>query len=274
MRIKTYALLCIIGMLLAACSHIGDDERFIKVTDASADNKQPDTTPDEQPTTTVKNVLLEDFTGQKCVYCPKGIAVIEQLEGVYGDRLVAVAIHGGDLGFAGNAKMVGLATDLGDTYYDYWKLEYQPVGLVDRGTPTDLDGWAKAVSDEMTKQSETKMEAMATLSGNTVNITVKEERLGNSYTGKLQVWLLEDGITALQMMPDGSSNPDFVHNHVLRASVNGVWGEDVTLNKGETKTQTLTQNVDEDWKAENLSVVAFLYSGKNVEQVVKAKVAK
>ena len=110
-----------IALLMAACSHIAEDEQLIEVA------------VDDMPTNEImRNVLLEDFTGQKCANCPKGTEIIEQLTDSLGDALVAVGIHCGPLGVHPTAKAIGLATDLGDAYYNYWKLEFQPVGLVNR----------------------------------------------------------------------------------------------------------------------------------------------
>ena len=271
MKRKLPLLFLAVLSLLVACDHIGENERYIKVETATP-AADPGTPSDDTPAYTTKRVLLEDFTGQRCVNCPTGTEVIEQLQAVYGDQLIAVGIHGGPLGFKGSAKATGLATDLGDEYYNHWQLEYQPVGLIDRGPATDYTAWGKAVSDAAALQSETRLEASATLSGSAVNITVTEERLGGSYAGRLQVWLIEDGIVALQMMPDGASNQSYVHNHVLRTAVNGTWGDDLTLSQGETKTQTLTQTVDATWNTAQLSVVAFVYNDRGVEQAVKAKV--
>ena len=246
----------IAAMLLAACSCIEDDERLIYV----------------KPANVSRRVLLEDFTGQRCVNCPKGTAVIEQLVEEYGDAVIAVGIHGGPLGFKGNAKMVGLATDVGDEYYNHWQLEYQPVGLIDRHGAVNYTDWTKAVKDELAKVAPLDIMARADLSGDDIHITVTLTGTDGNTNGKLQVWLLEDGITALQMMPDGTTNRDYVHNHVLRTPVNGTWGEDFSIKEGETKTVNHTQALDPSWNAAQLSIVAFVYNDQGVLQATKAKV--
>ena len=43
-----------------------------------------------------KKVLVEEFTGVRCVNCPSGAAELENLKSIYGDRLVVVSIHAGD----------------------------------------------------------------------------------------------------------------------------------------------------------------------------------
>lgn len=250
-----YIALC---ALLAACDNMERSERLIY----------------EKPAPARRAVLLEDFTGQRCVNCPKATEVIELLEQEYGDSvLIAVGIHGGPLGFMGNATTVGLATDVGTEYYEHWNLEYQPVGLVDRGQPVSYPEWAAAVKQELDKPAPLTLSVEAGINGEgAVSISVRATGTDGITTGKLQVWLLEDGITALQLMPDGSVNRDYVHHHVLRTPVNGTWGEDITIREGEETTRTFSQAISSDWKKENLSVVAFVWNDKGVQQAAKAHV--
>ncbi len=256
MKVKNCFLL-LLASTAWACSHIDDGEQLIYV----------------KPEPAKRVVLLEDFTGQRCVNCPKGTEVIEQLQQTYGDSVfIAVGIHGGPLGFSGNDNLVGLATDIGNEYYDYWHLEYQPVGLVNRHGAVNYTDWAKAVKEELTKTAPLDMSLSATLSDGQVQIHLSEYGTDGQTTGKLQVWLLENQITAMQLMPDGSANADYVHNHVLRAAVNGTWGEDFTIREAERKEQELTQILHDAWDPRHLSVVAFVYNDNGVIQAVIAKV--
>lgn len=245
-------------MMFVACDHIADDERLIHVP--------------MQPAKRV--VLLEDFTGQQCVNCPKGSEVIEQLQEAYPDNVIAVGIHGGPLGFKGNSVNIGLATDLGDTYYNHWELEYQPVGLINRHGAVNYTDWTKGVKEELEKESPLEMELTATLQEHQVHVTVKETALRAGISGNVQVWLLEDDITALQKMPDGSVNKTYVHNHVLRAAINGTWGEECAPSEGETLTQDYKQTIDDTWNTSNLSVVAFVYNDSGVLQAIKTTIEK
>jgi hypothetical protein len=243
-------------MLFTACSHINEGERLIYV----------------KPANVSRRVLLEDFTGQRCVNCPKGTAIIEQLLEEYGDAVIAVGIHGGPLGFKGNTKMIGLATDIGDEYYNHWQLEYQPVGLIDRHGAVNYTDWTKAVKDELAKVAPLNIMVEADVSGDDIHITVTATGTDGNTNGKLQVWLLEDGISALQTMPDGTTNRDYVHNHVLRTPVNGTWGEDISIGSDETKTFSMQQAVDAQWDTTQLSIVAFVYNDDGVMQAAKVKV--
>jgi hypothetical protein len=73
-------------------------------------------------------------------------------------------------------------------------------------------------------------------------------------------------------MPDGSANKDYVHNHVFRTAVNGTWGDAITIGAGATLTQTFHQTIDSQWDTTKLSVVAFVYNDKGVEQAIKVNI--
>ena len=219
-------------------------------------------------------VLLEDFTGQRCTNCPRATEVIEQLQETYGNNIVAVGIHGGPLAFAGNAKSVGLKTTTGDEYYNHWNLEYQPVGLVNRHFPVFYTEWAAAVKEELAKPAPLRLSGTAVLADSTINIQINAEGVDGIVTGKMQVWLIEDSIQTLQLMPDGTINQEYIHNHVFRTAVNGTWGEDYTVSEGETAQRTMTQVLQPDWNSEHLSIVAFFYNDGGVQQTTKFDVNK
>ena len=239
--------------MLAGCDHISEEERLIY----------------EKPEPTQRVVLLEDFTGQRCVNCPKATEVIEQLQETYGDNIVAVGIHGGPLAYAGNTKIVGLKTATGDEYYSHWNLEYQPVGLVNRHGPVNYPEWAAAVKEELSKPAPLRLNGSAFIEDNTITVQIQAEGTDGTVTGKLQVWLLEDGIQTLQLMPDGTANQEYIHNHVFRTAVNGTWGEDISVKEGETVERTFTQALEPTWNKERLSIVAFVYNDGGVQQAVR-----
>lgn len=199
---------------LLSCSHIDENDRLIEVPHAKIS----------------RAVLVEDFTGQRCVNCPNAASEIERLQKEYGrENVVAVAIHSGPLAVYSSAKVLGLRTILGDEYYDYWKVEAEPSGLIDRmGGVLLLDKWASSIYQELQLESLVELKATAQVSGNgEMEISVAYLSV-REFVGRLQVWITEDGIVAPQMMPDGTLDNEYVHNHVLRSAVNGVWGNDVT----------------------------------------------
>lgn len=252
--------LCALAFAFAACNDISEDERFIYVKPADVN----------------RAVLLEDFTGQLCSNCPTAANEIENLVKQYGDTaVIAVGIHSGPMGFEGFGDNIGLLTETGDEYFYHWGITTQPAGIINRSSGIlEWSEWATSVRNEISKQASLSMEVNNVYdeSGRTLDISVSSLGTSGTTNGKLQVWLVEDGITAFQTMLDGSENMNYVHNHVFRAAVNGTWGDDFNLGEGESVTNTFTYNIPTDWNPENVSVVAFVYNDSGVQQVVKSAI--
>lgn len=249
------------AMAAASCSNIDEGDRLIYV----------------KPAEVGRAILIEDFTGQKCINCPTGTEIINGIVDTYGeDNVIAVGVHSGPLGFAGNSKTVGLMTDTGNEYYTHWDKENkmgQPWVIFNRKTSPDshYNNWAAMVGTIISEKANlsVKIANAYDAATRTLTTTVGADGVNGTVNGKLQVWIVEDGVKALQMMPDGKSNKEYIHNHVFRAAVNGTWGEDVTVKEGETTTMKYSYKLPEAWNADNIAVVAFVYNDNGVENVAK-----
>lgn len=249
------------AMAAASCSNIDEGDRLIYV----------------KPAEVGRAILIEDFTGQKCINCPTGTEIINGIVETYGeDNVIAVGIHSGPLGFAGNSKTPGLMTDTGNEYYTHWDKENkmgQPWVIFNRKTSPDshYNNWAAMVGTIISEKANLSVKIANAYDAAKRTLTTTVEAFGTNGTvnGKLQVWIVEDGVKALQMMPDGKPNKEYMHYHVFRAAVNGTWGEDVTVKEGETTTMKYSYKLPEAWTADNIAVVAFVYNDNGVENVAK-----
>jgi len=112
-----YIVLLTVVALLTGCDSVGSDERLIEIPAA----------------TVQRNVLVEDFTGQRCIFCPAASEAIAEQQKLYGaDKLIAVAFHAGPLAIKSTAGFVGLRTDVGDAYYKYWAVPNVPKAIINR----------------------------------------------------------------------------------------------------------------------------------------------
>lgn len=254
------------AMAAASCSNIDEGDRLIYV----------------KPAEVGRAVLIEDLTGQRCINCPTGTDIINGIIQTYGeDNVIAVGIHSGPLGFTGNSKRVGLMTDTGDEYYTYWANGTnlgQPSAIFNRkkGPSDNLNNWAAEVGLIISEKANLSIDITNAYDAKKRELTTKVGAFGVNGTvnGKLQVWIVEDGIKAMQMMPDVSANQEYIHNHVFRAAVNGTWGEEVTVKEGETTSKDYSYVLPETWNAENISVVAFVYNKSGVENVAKKHIVE
>lgn len=258
------AAMAAVAIAFGSCTPIDEDERLIEVEKPQAQ----------------RAVLIEDFTGQMCNNCPNATNEIASLVAAYGEEhVIAVAIHSGPQGFsetAGTDDMPGLMTSLGEEYYNAYGIEYQPQGVIDKGGKQAYTDWAATVRNELKKTALLNMQLENDYAATTRKLTIKttmESVKGISgVTGKLQVWLVEDGIKSLQVMPTGEYNTNYIHNHVFRAAVNGKWGEEVSMTDDAPAEKTYTYDIPAKWNADNVSVVAFVYNDNGVQQVVKKSI--
>ncbi len=251
-----YLLPLLMMVTIVACDHIDEDERLIYVKPVSAS----------------RNVLIEDFTGQRCVNCPNATDEIARLMSQYGgDTVIAVGIHSGPFAKSVRGVPYALYTEDGDAYFNYWEVESQPKGVVDRTGTSDYTSWGTIVRDELSRTAPLTLEASSSYDSGSrkAEISVVASGTDGDTSGHLQVWLIESGIIAFQMMPDGSTNREYVHNHVFRKAVNGTWGTDFALKEGAQKIEQFSCDIDEEWVPENMEVVAFVYNEKGVCQVTK-----
>lgn len=248
-------------MAAASCSNIDEEDRLIYV----------------KPAEVGRAILIEDFTGQTCNNCPTGTEIINGIVDTYGeDNVIAVGIHSGPLGFAGTATAVGLMTDTGNEYYTHWDKENkmgQPWVVFNRKTSPDNHyyNWAAMVGTIISEKANLTVNIANAYdaASRTLTTTVGADGVNGTVNGKLQVWIVEDGVKALQKMPDGKINKEYIHNHVFRAAVNGTWGEDVTVKEGETTTKQYSYKLPETWNADNIAIVAFVYNDSGVDNVAK-----
>lgn len=254
------------ALLLSSCGDVTEEERWIGPQEVAA----------------TKNVLVEDFTGQRCVNCPDATATIEELQRCitarYGTgHVVAVAIHGGSMAISDEYPM-GLATAEGEAMHTALGIDAWPAGVVDRtGGICRYSEWTARVVSRMAVLPSVAIACEATVVDEQINVTVSvtpSATADKSLERRLTVWLTESGITALQFMPDGSRNVAYVHNHVFRASFTEPEGQLLGTSPaiGGTETVDLSLPVKAAWNVAQMAVVAFVTDETGVEQVVEVSV--
>ena len=229
---------------LTACSHVASDDRFIELPKVEAK----------------RVVLIEDFTGQDCVNCPNAHETIDGLIEQYGDNVVPVSIHAGQLSIP-DTKPLGLATEEGEYYAKQANVTIYPSGLVDRlGTPSTPNEWPTLVYNDIQVPSLFDLDLNAYCENGIIK--VKAEMTANLESDViLQLWVVESSIVAMQKTLDtGTYKFDYVHNNVFRACVNGLDGQPVSLVSLVKQTSESEIALNERWKTENLAIVGFLYT--------------
>lgn len=194
----------------------------------------------EDPTPIVprRNVLLVDFTGQRCSNCPAAADLLHSLTaGPAGARIIAVSVHGGALALSTDASPRGLAGPDARRLTDEARVSSWPQGTVDRpvgGTLLRPSAWNAALAEHLAlaadadaaAQQSLVADAHVALATRTLSYTLRPRHLTDA-AGQadaetyLHLWLIEDSITAPQTLADGTERADYLHRHVLRLDLTG-----------------------------------------------------
>lgn len=223
-----------------------------------------------------KVVLLEDFTGQRCVNCPLATEEALMLKGIYKDNLIVVAIHAG--GFA----LPAMSTPEGEEYNKYFEIEAYPSGVIDRKSYNGetvrpaFTTWGDAVRNSVWRSSglEVELDKSFELNDSLLNMEVNIEAVESFDVSEelaLQIWLIESGIVGAQFMPDGSREREYVHNNIFREAANGTWGEVLDFKSDRTsKIQLKDYKLRNTDVPENAEIVVFVYK-KGSGEVLEAQ---
>ncbi|MDV7402453.1 hypothetical protein RZS08_64120, partial [Arthrospira platensis SPKY1] len=77
-------------------------------------------------------MLIEEFTGVRCVQCPAGSADIETYLAIHGEQLIAVSIHAGGFSFPFDESVHDFRTEEGEALNSF--LDAVSRGLRQEGT--------------------------------------------------------------------------------------------------------------------------------------------
>ncbi len=268
-----------------ADTHVGKANKTLTITKV---NGYPNTAQKKTATgalTTVailktwpRNVLIEEFTTESCVYCPeaaKGLAAFLDSNPDKVDR-VALACH--HAGFY--TDWLTVAASESYTWFYNSRSTYAPAFMYDRfawdkNSPVVGRGdYQQYVDARIAEPSYVGITLSADVdsSKEKINVTVSCERGWDFSTtpARITLFLTEDNITAESQ---AGSADTFIHQHVLR-DVNKTWGN--VLNFSDDKAiYNYTFNLDPSWKIDDLKVVAFVsgYDDKDATNCTVENVA-
>lgn len=245
--------------------------------------------PPDTSETVVQNVLLEDYTGHLCGNCPAAADRAKEIQTLYGKkRVIVVAVHSGHFARTNSEYPIDWRSPEGEELNTAFgnSRAGNPNGLVNRNERNgkfilSVQDWASATAQELERAPAMGIKATTQWDAATATVTATVE-LNYLAAGQpdyyLAAYLIEDGLVGDQL--DYRVNPshvkDFAFDHVLRASVNGTWGEQVSATPvaAGTKIQKQLQYTfpaNKDWKPENCHLVLFVhrYNNPDTKEVIQ-----
>ena len=199
-----------------------------------------------------RNVIIEEFTGRNCQFCPDGHRIANEIMAEFPGRVWAINVHGG--GYAPDSYPNFKTAD-GNTILGGFQISGYPTGVVNRSTPAgqSRSTWRNLSINQMNQAAECNVGGMVLLNPatRTAEITVEVYYTGSNAVNQnyLTIAMLQDSIWGSQV--GGSSNPaqwvngQYCHMHILRDIItSSAWGDPISpTSAGTLITKTYTYQI-------------------------------
>lgn len=261
-----------------SCDDVDEADRYIKV-DPPTEDPDPEGPGTEDPKVIPHKVLIQEFTGQGCINCPQGAAIVHSLQSQNPGSIIAVNLHPENTQYTRPLGNIKLTSPLATVYYNYYRPASFPSACINGSTPvSNISLWTNEILTAAKLESAADLNLTTEYDPATRNLKVTyDSRFVKAFNSPLNIniWIMENGIVGPQF--SGSNILlDYIHNHVLRTSLTGDWGVSMANSFAENDkfNASFTIKLDDSWVAENCEVIAFLQnpSSKNVEQAAEAPV--
>ena len=218
-----------------------------------------------------RKVVVEDYTGTWCGFCPRVSAALHSLEEET-DNITVVAIHE-----TANSFPDPMHFNQVQLLKDAFNVEGFPAARINRTVDWQTPHPNSDVTSIAGLDTNLAIAINSELTGNEllvqVNVVYEE---GSNLGDKLVVYLVEDGIindqvnyynddTTSPFYQMGDPIPDFVHNEVLRNSLSSLLGDNIPSTPALTEYITsFTIDIPSNYVTENLSVIAMVVDENNL----------
>jgi len=237
-----------------------------------------------------KQVLLEDYTGHKCVNCPEWAIFAHDLAEELDHKLVIIGIHAG---FYATPDPSGdftadLRTTSGEELYNDFLIFANPIGMIDRVEQNGNlqifpDNWENVIDQQLSLGSVASITIRNKYFPNLNTVIINIDATATSDLAgkyKMCVFITEDHVVSPQKNNNPEIGPtpdwlDYEHMSLLRDDINTTYGTYLSANgelvTGEVYNKEFIYQLDESWVAENCNIVVYLYNEEIWEVVQVAE---
>lgn len=214
-----------------------------------------------------RNVMVEEFTTERCVNCPRAAAVLNEI--VHSDkysRRVNVACHHSGYG-------TDFLTSEADKAYVwmYTSGSFCPGILYDRSSTVlsvgEYGSVADAIESHLAIKAGVSFETKAIYNSATDMVDIVLSGGCDWDKSKIPlfatVYLIEN---AVQQQGQKGASDDFVHNHVVRA-YNDIWGAPLEFDSDEKFIYSCSLPMAEHYVRDNMEVVAFVHRYDSLDKL-------
>jgi len=209
-----------------------------------------------------KKVIIEEFTGINCVFCPDGHVVANNIKNADPNNVFLINIHVGgfstptpgqpDFRTSFGTPIVNQSGATGFPAATVNRIVFAGLGMAPGTTAMGRGNWSNAANQTKNQSSYVNVGVQGVIDAQTRVLTVTAEiyYTGNSpvNTNKLNIALLQNNTFGPQT--GGNMGNNYNHQHRLVHMLTGQWGTDITTTTtGTFITQTFNYTIPEAYNA-------------------------
>jgi hypothetical protein len=213
-----------------------------------------------------KKVILEEYTGIHCTYCPDGHEIAQSLKDANPDNFFIINIHTGGYATPSSGEP-DFRTSFGDAIAAQSNLTGYPSGSVNRqyfsslsmngGTAMGRGSWSSATSQVLNQSAYVNLgvEASINVQNNELTVHVEGYYTADSpeSTNLLNIALLQNNTLGPQT--GGGMGSNYNHMHRLVHMITGQWGFEIsTTSSGSFVDETFTYTIPSDYNGVRIEV--------------------
>jgi hypothetical protein len=254
------------------------------------------------PQAELKNVLLEEFSGVRCINCPTAQLTAKSISETYPGRVNIVTIHPLNkfnsltlpfdvaIGDEHTSKY-DFRTDPGAKMLDfvgYGTTGSLPIGNIDRklfsgesARNIEHQKWPAYVAQALNETTPVNIDINSKVSGDSIEVTVKLIYTTIASDSQLvTVSILESEMEDYQEGKDQNGTgvifENYVHKHVLRAVLTGYFGDYLNASyiPGRVFLKKYRIKRDPEWVATNLDALVLIHNNTSKKDVIHSKEVK
>lgn len=240
-------------------------------------------------TNTLRNVLLEDYTGHTCTNCPPAAVIAKGIENANTNRVFVMSVHASTTGGFQEPELPELPldhrTEAGNEYATVFNIIANPLGVLNRRANNSGDyysfssDWNSIIASELSKTLDINIQVQYNYYPATNGLFLHTEtEVLNEVTEDYDIisCLIRNDLEAPQKDVGGVLVEEYDHHSVLTDNINGIWGTPI-INGGESAGTKIYNDFtyqiqdatnDTSFNIENLSIITFI-SNRNTYEVMQ-----
>jgi hypothetical protein len=233
----------------------------------------------------VKNVLIEEFTGVRCLNCPQGHAELRSLKLAYPGRVIGLSLHSFIQDEVYPYSKVDLKSVIAQRIEQYLLYPgFKPNGAIDRvnfsGGQTvcnDYLDWATLLPQRMSVATPVNLLVTPTFNATSGELLIDVKAhytQDQTEPNKLSLFLVEDSIVTAQLQPNNTVDTNYIHNEIVREVYSDTLGDKLEhdLKRGTTVQRVYKVNVSgKNYEYKHLKVLAFIHRYATTKEILQAK---